>query len=190
MKTNPQRTRRNPGVLFPPGKQKQAVHLPGPFHEKRNNPTGLFSRFLVHSGAPKKQSLKSTCFVSSDFPCFNLFPKCSLPPTLATTGGISHFRIRLASSFLLSSLSSPLYPCLLPLPPASTSDISRVPLYLYFCLNSPMFLALRGLRQILTIRLPLTLIPFPFIPFADPLSSASSFCFCLYAIKLEVSRGF
>jgi len=52
METNPERTRRNPGVPFPPGKQKQAVRLPGPFHEKRNNPTGFFSRFLVHFGVP------------------------------------------------------------------------------------------------------------------------------------------
>ena len=31
-------------------------------------------RFLVHFGAPGKQSLKSPCFVSSYFPCFNFFP--------------------------------------------------------------------------------------------------------------------
>jgi hypothetical protein len=65
---------RNLGVSFPPGKQKEAARLPGPFHEKRNNPIELFSRFLVHSGAPKKQSLKSPCFVPSDFSCFNFFP--------------------------------------------------------------------------------------------------------------------
>jgi len=34
----------------------------------------LFPRFLVHFGAPGKQSLKSPCFVSSYFPCFNFFP--------------------------------------------------------------------------------------------------------------------
>jgi len=34
----------------------------------------LFPRFLVHSVAPGKQSLKSLCFVSSYFPCFNFFP--------------------------------------------------------------------------------------------------------------------
>jgi len=43
-------------------------------HEKRNNYVVLFPRFLVHFGAPGKQSLKSPCFVSSYFPCFNFFP--------------------------------------------------------------------------------------------------------------------
>jgi hypothetical protein len=41
----------------------------------------LFPRFLVHFGAPGKQSLKSPCFVSSYFPCFNFFPNQGTPKT-------------------------------------------------------------------------------------------------------------
>ena len=78
IETKPERNLRNPGVSFPPEKQKHAVRLPGQFHGKRNVHVGLFSWFLVHSGAPRKQSLKSTCFVSSNFSCFNFFPICSL----------------------------------------------------------------------------------------------------------------
>jgi len=74
IETKPERNLRNPGVSFPPEKQKHAVRLPGQFHGKRNVHVGLFSWFLVHSGAPRKQSLKSTCFVSSNFSCFNFFP--------------------------------------------------------------------------------------------------------------------
>jgi len=74
IETKPERNIGNPGVSFPPGKQKHAVRMPGPFHEKRNNHTGLFSWFLVHLGAPGKQCLKSPCFVSSNFSCFNFFP--------------------------------------------------------------------------------------------------------------------
>jgi len=67
IETKPERNVGNPRALFPHGKQKQAVRPPGPFHEKRNNHIGLFSRFLVHSGAPsRKQFLKSPCFVSSN----------------------------------------------------------------------------------------------------------------------------
>ena len=61
--------KRNPREAY-----ENAVCLPGPFHEKRSNQVVLFPRFLVHSGAPGKQSLKSPCFVSSDFSCFNFFP--------------------------------------------------------------------------------------------------------------------
>ena len=79
IETKPERNIGNPGVSFPPGKQKHAVRMPGPFHEKRNNHIGLFSRFLVHLGAPGKQCLKSPCFVSSNFSCFNFFPKHRVP---------------------------------------------------------------------------------------------------------------
>jgi len=72
--TKPGRNLENQGASFPPGKQKQSFSHPGPFHEKRNNYVVLFPRFLVHFGAPGKQSLKSPCFVSSYFPCFNFFP--------------------------------------------------------------------------------------------------------------------
>ena len=72
--TKPGRNLENQGASFPPGKQKQSFSHPGPFHEKRNNYVVLFFRFLVHFGAPGKQSLKSPCFVSSYFPCFNFFP--------------------------------------------------------------------------------------------------------------------
>jgi len=74
IETKPERNVWIRGVSFPHGKQKQTVRPPGPFHEKRNNYIGLFSRFLVHSGAPRKQFLKSPCFVSSNFSCFNFFP--------------------------------------------------------------------------------------------------------------------
>ena len=67
IETKPERYVGIRGVSFPHGKQKQTVRPPGPFHEKRNNYIGLFSRFLVHSGAPRKQFLKSPCFVSSNF---------------------------------------------------------------------------------------------------------------------------
>ena len=77
--TKPGRNLENQGASFPPGKQKQSFSHPGPFHEKRNNYVVLFPRFLVHFGAPGKQSLKSPCFVSSYFPCFNFFPSESSP---------------------------------------------------------------------------------------------------------------
>jgi hypothetical protein len=76
--TKPGRNLENQGASFPPGKQKQSFSHPGPFHEKRNNYVVLFPRFLVHFGAPGKQSLKSPCFVSSYFPCFNFFPTCCI----------------------------------------------------------------------------------------------------------------
>jgi len=72
--TKPGRNLENQGASFPLGKQKQSFSHPGPFHEKRNNHVVLFPRFLVHFGAPGKQFLKSPCFVSSYFPCFNFFP--------------------------------------------------------------------------------------------------------------------
>ena len=75
IETKPERNLGNPGVSFPPEKQKHTVRLPGRFHGKRNIYVGLFCWFLVHSGAPRKQSLKSPCFVSSKFSCFNFFPK-------------------------------------------------------------------------------------------------------------------
>ena len=78
--TKPGRNLENQGASFPPGKQKQSFSRPGPFHEKRNNYVVLFPRFLVHFGAPGKQSLKSPCFVSSYFPCFNFFPNPLCPP--------------------------------------------------------------------------------------------------------------
>ena len=74
IETKPERNLGNPGVSFPPEKQKHTVRLPGRFHGKRNIYVGLFCWFLVHSGAPRKQSLKSPCFVSSNFSCFNFFP--------------------------------------------------------------------------------------------------------------------
>ena len=74
METKPDRITGNLGVSFPPAKQNQSVCHPGPFHENRNSHIGLFFRFLAHSGAPRKQTLKSPCFVSSNFSCFNFFP--------------------------------------------------------------------------------------------------------------------
>jgi len=84
IETKPERNLGNPGVSFPPEKQKHTVFLPGQFHGKWNIHVGLFSWFLAHSGAPRKQSLKSPCFVSSNFSCFNFFPTKELWNYLAT----------------------------------------------------------------------------------------------------------
>jgi len=91
IETKPERYVGIRGVSFPHGKQKQTVRPPGPFHEKRNIHIGLFSRFLVHSGAPRKQFLKSPCFVSSNFSCFNFFPNDGFPDLLSWSfpGGVS-----------------------------------------------------------------------------------------------------
>ena len=63
METQPERNRRNPGVSFSPGKQKQAVRLPGPFHKKRNNPIGLLfpvscSLWCIQETIPEKSMFR------------------------------------------------------------------------------------------------------------------------------------
>ena len=100
--TKPGRNLENQGASFPPGKQKQSFSHPGPFHEKRNNYVVLFPRFLVHFGAPGKQSLKSPCFVSSYFPCFNFFPNVQFDSSFWSTS--SHHVIAEVQILLLFSV--------------------------------------------------------------------------------------